>query len=467
MSTRALLLLAFSYLLILALVAFGVPLGLSLADRTDGEIRAQARSEADIVAVSAAALLRPADAAALRRLVTAAGRPVRGRVVIVDRGGRVIADSATDRSLGVLYRTPERPEIGAALGGRRLQERRRSRTLGQELLVTAAPVRDARGRLRGAVRITQSVSAVTRAVRRNVLGLTAVGGAVLLLGFGAATLLARRLSAPLRDLEGAADRVAAGDLETVAPVRGAREHQALAVAFNTMTGRVSRNLEAQQEFVADASHQLRTPLTGLRLRLEEAEAESTSAAARAHLTAATGELDRLSHTIDELLVLSRGGERDAPGERVRLADAAQRAADRWAGAAAEHGHRLAVRGAEVPAAVWCAPVDLDRALDGVVENAIRYTPAGGRLEIRVTADGIEVLDDGPGIPADELALVVERFHRGRGGRAAGPGTGLGLTIARELLRRWDGDLRLTPRPGGGLQVQLLLPRQPATSPVGT
>lgn len=459
MTTRALLLLAFSYLLILSLVAFGVPLGLSLADRTDGEIRAQARSQADVVAVSAAALLRPADAPALRRLVTAAGRPVRGRVVIVDAEGHVIADSATARSLGALYRTPERPEIIAALAGRRLQERRRSRTLGQELLVTVTPVRDTRGAVRGAVRVTQSVSAVTRAVKRNVIGLGAVGAAVLLLGLGAATLLARRLSAPLRDLETAADRVAAGDLETVAPVRGAREHQALAVAFNTMTGRVSRTLVAQQEFVADASHQLRTPLTGLRLRLEEAEAESTSPVARAHLAAATGELDRLSHTIDELLVLSRGGERDAPGARVLLADAAQAAADRWAGAAAEHGHALVVRGAERPAVAWCAPVDLERALDGVLENAIRYTPDGGHLEIVVTPGGIDVLDDGPGVPDDELALVAERFHRGRGGRAAGPGTGLGLTISRELLRRWDGDLLLAPRPQGGLRVALLLPPQ--------
>ncbi len=457
MSTRALLLLAFSYLLVLSLVAFGVPLGVTLADRTDGEIRALARSQADVVATAAAELLPARSATRLRRLVTAAATPVRGRVVLVDAGGVVLADSATIRSLGARYATPSRPEIGAALAGRRQQERRHSQTLGQELLITVAPIRDARGRLRGAVRITQSVSAVGRAVRRNVLGLAGVGVAVLLLGLGAATLLARRLSAPVVDLEQAADRVAAGDLTTVAPVRGPREQQALAVAFNTMTARVARNLEAQQEFVADASHQLRTPLTGLRLRLEEAEAEAHGDGA-ANLRAATVELDRLSHTIDELLVLSRGGERDAPGAVVDLTAAADAVAARWEPAAAEQGHSLIVVPGPSRPSVFCAPVDLERALDGVLENAIRYTPAGGHLALVVRADGIDVTDDGRGVPAAELPLLLERFHRGHGGRAAGPGTGLGLTISRELMRRWDGDLTLIPIPEGGLRVRLTLPQ---------
>lgn len=463
MSTRALLLLAFSYLLVLSLAAFGVPLGLSLADRVDGEIRAQARSQADIVAVSAAELLRTADRSALRRLVTAAGTPVRGRVVIVDRTGRVIADSATRRSLGAVYAGPTRPEIGAALAGGRVQERRQSRTLGQELLVTATPLRDAQGRIRGAVRITQSVSAVSRAVRRNVLGLGAVGVGVLALGLVGATLLARRLSAPLVDLEHAAVRVAAGDLDTVVPVRGAREHRALASSFNTMTGRVARNLQAQQEFVADASHQLRTPLTGLRLRLEEARAEP--AAAAVHLDAATVELDRLSHTIDELLVLSRGAERDAPGAPVALAEAARAAVARWAGAAAARGHTLRAGGEQQPGVVWCAPVDLERALDGILENAIRYTPEGGTITVTARPGGIDVDDDGPGVPEDEREQVLERFRRGRGGRAAGPGTGLGLTIARELVRRWDGELTLAAaRPTGGLRVRITLPGFTGTGP---
>ncbi|MCW3016432.1 MAG: hypothetical protein JWO02_3524 [Solirubrobacterales bacterium] len=458
MSTRTLLLLAFSYLLVLSLAAFGVPLGFSLAHRVDGEIRAQARSQADVVAVSAGALLRRSDRAQLRRLVVAAGTPVRGRVVIVDARGRVIADSATERTLGDMYANATRPEVGAALAGRRVQERRQSRTLGQELLVTAAPIRDARGRPSGAVRVTQSVSAVSRAVRRNVLGLSAVGAAVLLLGLGAATLLARRLSMPLRDLEHAAGRVAGGDLQAQAPVRGAREHRALAVAFNTMTARVERTLRGQRDFVADASHQLRTPLTGVRLRLEEAQAGRLDGPAAHHLAAATGELDRLSHTIDELLVLSGGGERDAPGAGVVLGQAATAAAARWEAAAAQRGHELRVTGADDAGIVWCARVDLDRALDGVLENAVRYTPAGGHIEVVVHAAGIDVLDDGDGIAPDELSQVMDRFRRGRTGRAVGPGTGLGLTISRELLRRWDGDVTLSVRPSGGLCVRLTLPR---------
>lgn len=456
MSTRALLLLAFSYLLVLSLVAFGVPLGVNLARRTDREIRAKARSQADVVAVGAAALLRPAQAPGLRRMVAASAPPIRGRVVVVDTRGRVIADSATALSLGAVYLGPQRPEIGQALAGRALQERRRSRTLGRELLVTTAPVRDAQGRVRGAVRVTQSVSAVAHAVRRNVVGLLAVGLLVLLVGLGAATLLARRLARPVLTLAAAADRVAAGDLTTAVPVAGAREHRALATAFNTMTARVSRNLQAQQEFVADASHQLRTPLTGLRLRLEEAAAESPGPAASAHLEAATAELDRFSHTIDELLVLSRGAEPDAPASSVDLAETARAAVARWQTAATARGHRLSLRVA-APGRAWCARGDLDRALDGVLENAVRYTPEGGTLEVVAGPGGIDVCDSGPGIPDDELDVVLERFRRGRGGRAAGPGTGLGLTISRELTRRWGGELTLERREPTGLKVRLRLP----------
>jgi signal transduction histidine kinase len=230
-----------------------------------------------------------------------------------------------------------------------------------------------------------------------------------------------------------------------------------------MTERLARALRAQTEFVADASHQLRTPLTGLRLRIEEARASDDAAARAHHLDAGLEELDRMSHTIDDLLVLSRTGEREGQGEEIDLAEAAADARRRWERAAAGREIALAAE-LDGGGVAWASRADLDRAVDAVLENAIHYTPAGGHVTIRATDGAIEVLDDGPGLAAGEEEAVFSRFHRGHAGRGgAAPGTGLGLPIARELMRAWGGDAKLANRPGGGTCATLFAGSFPSTS----
>ena len=275
-----------------------------------------------------------------------------------------------------------------------------------------------------------------------------IGAVVLAVGLIAGLVIARTIARPMRGLDRAARRVAAGDLEARAAIDGSTEQRALARTFNDMTGRVARLLRSQQDFVADASHQLRTPLTGLRLRLEEARAQVDSPGAIAELDAGMTEVDRLAQILEELLVLSRAGERELPGTEVDLGDAAERAAERWSQAAAERGQRL---DAEVEAAgsAWCAAADLDRVLDVLVENALRYSPAASAVVIVAGPDRVEVLDDGPGPAPGEEEAVFERFHRGRAGRGGPPGTGLGLPIARELAGEWDATVALEARTDGG------------------
>ena len=125
-----------------------------------------------------------------------------------------------------------------------------------------------------------------------------------------AAFIARQIAQPLRRFEETARAVAEGDLEARAPIEGSDEQRSLARTFNEMTDRLSRSLRAQSRFVADASHQLRTPLTGLRLRLEEALAETDDPASRDDLEKGIQEVDRLARTVEELLVLSQTGERD-------------------------------------------------------------------------------------------------------------------------------------------------------------
>ena len=435
----------------LALIAIGVPLAVSLRDRVDSEVRGQARSQADVVAASSSELLRPARRPALQRLVHVSAASVRGRVIVVDGRGRLIADSAGAPS-GRSYAS--RPEIRAALRGRPEQITRYSRTLGADILATAVPVLE-HGRPHGAVRVTQSVAAVSRAVKTSILDLAALAGVVLLLALIAAALIAQQIARPIRRLDQAAHSVAGGDLDATVTVEGSTEQRSLARTFNEMTQRIKRLLRVQQDFVADASHQLRTPLTGLRLRLEGlADRFRGDDRVTGELEAAMGEIDRLSLIVDELLILSRAGEHELPGEEIELADAANRAAERWRGAARERAIGLEVSSTDGAGVIWCARPDLDRSIDALLENALRYSPTGSTVTIEAGADRIEVLDEGPGLEPGEEEAVFDRFRRGSAGRRRPSGTGLGLPIARELTRQWDGEVTLAVRQGGGIRAAI-------------
>jgi signal transduction histidine kinase len=441
-----------AYVLLLALVALGVPLALSLRDRVDSEVRSQARGQADVVATSAAELLSPPrrdTAASLTRLVRLSAESVRGRVIVVDSRGLLVADSA-GAPRGRSY--ADRPEVQGALNGRSVQLTRTSETLGGEILATAVPVLE-HGKSEGAVRITQSVDAVNRAVRTSILDVAALAAIVLALALIAGALIAQQIARPIKRLDRAARSVADGDLDTAVVIEGSTEQRSLALTFNEMTGRIRRLLRVQQDFVADASHQLRTPLTGLRLRVEGlAERFRGDPAAEAELGAALHEVDRLSSMVDELLILSRAGEHELPAEGLDLADVGARAGERWHATAAERGIAIEVEPGEGDASAWCARPDLDRSLDALIENALLYSPSGSTVTIAIRPGRIEVLDRGPGLEAGEESTVFERFSRGSAGQRGPSGTGLGLSIARELTRQWGGEVTLQPRDGGGLRA---------------
>jgi len=441
--------------LLLALVGLGIPLAISLRDRVNSEVRGQARSQADVVAATGSDSLEPPQAKVLRRVVDVSAHSVRGRVLIVDRRGRVVADSAGPAEVGHDYGT--RPEIASALRGTSYQQTRYSQTLGGDILATAEPVIH-RGHTIGAVRITQSVGAVDGAINQAILGLVILAAVVLALGLIAGALLAAQIARPIRRLEHAARRVSEGELDAATPVEGSSEQRSLARSFNEMTSRIGRLLQSQRDFVADASHQLRTPLTGLRLRLEELrETSGGSDPSATELDSALNEVDRLSQIVDELLILSRAGEHELPAEEVELGWVAGRAVERWRKPATERGVRLDLD-RDGPRRTWAAIPDLDRALDALLENAINYSPSAGRVLVRVGPDTqVEVLDRGPGIAPGEEAVVFERFARGRAGHEGAAGTGLGLAIARELAGQWGASVELGNRDGGGARATISWP----------
>ena len=452
MSLRTRLLLAFAYGFLLIVIALEVPLALNLRRRVDAEVRNDAAGQAHIVAAQASGSMnRPEQ---LRRIASQAASQLGARVIVVGPKGMLRADSAGSppRSFA------SRPEIQIALSGRTAQGTRHSDTLGADLLYSAVPVTNA-GRVAGAVRVTQSVSAVHDRVRRSVLALAAIGAAALGLGLVLAWFLADSLSRPLRKLAATARRVEGGDLDARAEVTGATEQREVTSAFNDMTERIGTVLAAQREFVSNASHQLRTPLTGLRLRLESAAAKANGQELERELTAAEQEVDRLARLLNTLLMLAREGQTRVTGRLVSLGLASKHAHERWEARSEQLGQRLLLEPGE-DVVVLAVEEDLAIILDNLIENALHYSPEGSSVTIEFGRDGTDaylaVLDNGPGLEAGEEQAVFERFRRGSASKSSS-GTGLGLAIVQTLAQRWGGRASLSTRAEGGTRAEIRLP----------
>ena len=376
-----------------------------------------------------------------------------GRVIVVDEAGTLVADSEGPEEIGTSFATPGRPEIRSALNGTPHSQIRDSADLGHDIIATAVPIQE-EGEIVGAVRITKNVQQVNDNVRNVTLGLLAIGVAGLVAGLLLAFGLAGSLSRPLTRLANTAKDLGEGDLSARAgDVRGPREIEELGRSFDEMAQRVERSVQAQREFVANASHQLRTPLTAMKLQIEGAISDATDDEVRERLLAADREVDRLSEIVDRLLVMAREIE-EGTSARVDVQDAARRAVDRWSERAAQRHSSLEIRGDGGSARA--DPTDLDQIFDNLIDNATSYAPGEVIVETE-RSNGrvvVAVRDRGNGIPSDEVARVTERFYRGK--EAPTGGSGLGLAIARQLAEKWGGTLNVESTPGEGTRVEVTL-----------
>lgn len=460
MSFRTRLVLAAAYLLGAVVLALVIPLTLNVERRADSDFEAAVLGEAAILAARIADLVAAADArpparppVRLAAIVRESTRTPERRVVVTDRAGRVLVDSAGIARRDSLYATLERPEFGTALFRGQIDSRRRfSDSLGEELLLVTIPVVD-RERVVGAVRVSASRADIEAGIRASRLRLALIGLAVIAAGLALAWLLVAPLGRRVHRLAEASARLGRGELDARAPEQGPKELDVLARSFNQMATALTGNIEAQREFLANASHQLKTPLTGLRLRLEAIQEEGGWTGEQA--AEAQAELDRLSTLVDDLLALARASSVEASSGSLDLADLAREAAARWREPAEASGKRLELE-ARAGAHVRGNREDLAHVLDNLIDNALRYAPPGTEVRLETdTRDGrasLTVADSGAGIPPQDRLHIFERFYRGANGRQAGPGTGLGLAIVAELVHRWDGDVRLLEGPGTRIQA---------------
>jgi len=322
------------------------------------------------------------------------------------------------------------------------------------------------GVIHGAVRITYPTTEVDRRVTRNWLLLAAVAAIVLAAATLASVLIARSVGRPLRRLQRTALTLADGQLSARADVdAGPPEVRAVAATFNTMAGRLEQLVASQQAFVADASHQLRTPLTALRLRLENLEPAVTDAAA-ADLSAAIDETERLGRLVEGLLTLARTDGAQAETVAVDVAEALRTRYDVWRPLADDRDLTLRLDLAAVPP-VAAAPGVIDQALDNLIANAIDAAPSGSAITLAARrADGmveLHVIDQGPGMTETQRRRAFDRFWRA--GATDHDGFGLGLPIVQRLITASRGTVDLRAAPDGGLDAVIrLLPARPDTRP---
>jgi signal transduction histidine kinase len=431
-------------LIALLLGVVAVPLGLITAAHDNRAFDAAAVSSATSLAVAAEEKM--ADHSGGPALGTDIGQLRQGgdSVAVYDKAGRWLAG------------TPASPPVAAAaLARARTRLTATSYPADDRLVVLAPVVLDETGTTIGVVALGRPTAPLEHRVTVLWLSLAAVSLAGLLAAALLATALARWVSRPLSQLGAAAQRLGDGALETRSPLdAGPGEVRRLAANFNTMAGQLEALVDGHQAMMADVSHQLRTPLAALRLRLDVL-AQDCDEHVAVELAGAQEEIARLSRMVDGLLAVARAEKVVAEPVPVPVDAVIRDRAAAWRPAAEERDVVLVADGGDQVRA-RLGEGHLEQILDNLLANALDAVPAGGTIRVSATAGGtgtqIVVADDGPGMSPQQQRAAFRRFA----GTTPG-GNGLGLAIVHRLVTSNGGSAALSDTPGGGLTVTLRLP----------
>jgi two-component system OmpR family sensor kinase len=447
-----------SYVLLVAaaLAAFTAPVAVTLTQQVYGDAEGSARREAQVAAL-VLATEDESSRQALVQLMAAYAQQTPGRLDVLPAvGGPPLA--------------PDDAAFTEALEGREYLRWGHADALDADGLVIALPARTPEGTVVGAVRVSYPSKPLTDRLW-EIWGFRAIL-AVIVLAIAAASgvLLARRLTRPLRELNLMASRLRDGDLTARAAETGPAETRTLASTLNTATGTIDTLVGAQRAFIGDASHQLRTPLTALRLSLDNIADGVQDPYVREDVERATAEVVRMSRMVNGLLTLARAEAAVTSPEPVRLADTVADRFESWRAVADERGVTLDHELSDPDLRALASPGHLEQVLDNVLSNALEVSPDDATITVRsFREDGkaiCEIVDHGPGMPAVDRQRAFDRFWRGRGLTGSG-GSGLGLAIVKQLVTDDGGTVSLheSESETGGLRVRIAL-RAPASPTSG-
>ena len=307
----------------------------------------------------------------------------------------------------------------------------------------------------GAVQLGRSLEGVDNVLARLRILLVALVGLGTAFAAAMARLFSRPVMQPITDLTRTAEHIeATGDLGRRLGARGTDEVGRMAERFDAMLDRVQASQVAQRRLVADASHELRTPVTSLRTNMEVllAGAELEEGERRTLLRDMVGQSEELSALVGDLIELARGDEGDPPVEEISFDGLVAEAVER----ARRHAPGVRFRTELAPCTIEGVPDRLGRAINNVLDNAARHSPSDGVVDVQLRDGTLSVRDHGPGVAHDELPLLFDRFFRGADARGR-QGSGLGLAIVRQVVESHGGAVDAANAQGGGLAVSLTLP----------
>lgn len=386
----------------------------------------------------------------LTKLITDYAESNDTEVIVTDADGIAVLTS-NDVDLAVGDDFTNRPEIEAALVGNVASGERWSETLQSNLVYVAVPVISG-SNIHGTVRLSFPHGEIDTAVAAQTQFLWWVAGAAVVLSLVMSWVLSGIVIRPLRRIEAQTNALASGDFSARLPeAHGTTEIATLTNAFNSMADKLESLLRQQRAFASDASHQLRTPLTALLLRLERAREAlpKTSAVARDRIADAEAEVGRLNAIVEGLLAIARA---EGGASTVSTVDVGHVAAERtssWRALAEERGITIAFDGA-TSALVSAIPSAPEQIIDNYIDNAIAHSPEGTAVLVRVRpADDsvtVEVIDAGSGLTVEQCERAFDRFWRAD---STSEGTGLGLAIVKHLAELGGATVALTPRSRDG------------------
>jgi signal transduction histidine kinase len=382
------------------------------------------------------------------------------QVIVVDRDGiGVLTSDPIALAVGTDF--TNRPEIAEALLGNVTSGERWSDTLQSNLVYVSVPIINGSS-IYGAVRLSFPSGEIDQSVADKTLFLWWVAGGALALSVLLAFVVSGVVSRPIRRVEAQANALANGDFSgTLSETDGPHEIRSLAVAFNTMATKLDSLIRQQRAFASDASHQLRTPLTALLLRIESAREalESDPARATDRLRDAEIEVERLTTIVEGLLAIARSDGGSTEPTAVDVATIARDRVENWRALAEEQNITIAYDGpGSAPALAIGGAVE--QIVDNLVDNAIGHSPSGTAVLVRVRPLGrnveLTVVDAGPGMTPEQRERAFDRFWRAD---STADGSGLGLAIVKNLVELGRGTVALAPGPSGsGITATVLFVR---------
>jgi signal transduction histidine kinase len=455
---RRLLLASFLGIVLVALAISSVPFAFFIQTVERERLLTTLERDAFVIAGKAEEALEslsPSDLRPVRDLAQDYRDAGGARVVVTDEQGIVIVTNDPEENrAGVSYLS--RPEFAEATAGQISTGERYSETLGLTLVYVAVPVFSGQN-IVGAVRLTFDKAVIDAEVSRQLTGILIVALTTLALGGALALILSRTLARGIRELEHASEAFAGGDFSARAREDvGPSDIRALAGGFNAMAEKVSALVETQRRFASDASHQLRTPLTALMLRIEGLrESVKPTAKVTERFDALEQEIARLNRLIDGLLALGRAGAEKTPVISVDASTLARERVESWRSLAEESGVTLDSH-IEENVTITAAETALEHILDVYIDNALAVSPAGSTITVLLTREGsavtLLVQDEGPGVSDEVARRAFDRFWRGG---SSYEGSGLGLAIVKELADASGASVALESRENGGAQARVV------------